>query len=155
MSNRAQSQYLRIYTSGGSDHILWQNYYINTTVTVSSKSYEYYPFEFEGISESSAMGGETVTVTVPGTQEVIDAFLQAAYLERLCEISVYEFDNRLGNTAPQTGQTLVGSFLGYIKTMGGSFTALQIELGSALAPVGAQIPPRTYNSFLIGAPLRT
>ena len=155
MSNRAQSQYLRIYTSGGSDHILWQNYYINTTVTVSSKNYEYYPFEFGGISESSALGGEAVTITVPGTQEVVDAFLEAAYLERLCEVNVYEFDNRFGNVAPQTGQTLVGSFLGYIKRIGGSFTTLQIELGSALAPVGAQIPPRTYNSFLIGAPLRT
>jgi len=155
MSNRAQSQYLRIYTSGGSDHILWQNYYIDTTVTLSSKNYEYYPFEFAGISESSAIGGETVTITAPATQEVVDAFLEAAYLERLCEVSVYEFDNRLGNLTPPASQTLVGSFLGYIKNIGGSFTALQIGLGSALAPVGAQIPPRTYNSFLIGAPLRT
>ena len=154
MSNRAQAQYLRLYTSGGSDHILWQNYYLNTTVTVSSKNYEYYPFEFEGISESSAIGGATVNITVPATDEVITQFLRAAYFDRLCEVSVYEFDNRLGNTAPQTGQTLVGQFVGYVRNMSGDFAALQIELGSALAPIGAQIPPRTYNSFLVGAPLR-
>ena len=131
MSNRAQAQYLRLYTSGGSDHILWQNYYLNTTVTVSSKNYEYYPFEFEGISESSAIGGATINITAPATDEVITQFLRAAYYERLCEVSVYEFDNRLDNTAPQTGQTLIGQFVGYIRSMNGNFMSLQIEINKS------------------------
>jgi hypothetical protein len=155
MSTRAQAQYLRVYVSGGSDIELWQNYYVDTTVTVSAKDYTYFPFEFGGIFESSAIGGAPVDITLPATQEVIDLFIKASYLDYLCEVSVYEFDSRLGNTAPVSSQTLVSSFTGYVRNMSGSFTTLSVRLGSALAPVGAQIPPRTYSSSLIGAPIRT
>lgn len=154
MSNRAQSQYLRIYTSGGADHYLWQNYYVNTNVTLSSKVYRYFPFAYEGIAESSILGGATVGLVVPATSLAVSALETAWKSQYLCEVSVYEFDNRYSNSLPQADQTLVASFTGNVISMSGSFTTLQIELGSALAPVGAQIPPRTYTSTLVGAPIR-
>jgi hypothetical protein len=55
---------------------------------------------------------------------------------------------------PQSSQALIASFVGEIIGIGGSFTELTIELGSSLAPVGAQAPPRNFTSILIGAPLR-
>jgi hypothetical protein len=36
----------------------------------------------------------------------------------------------------------------------GSFTSIEMELGSSLSPVGAQVPPRTFSTQLIGAPCK-
>lgn len=72
----------------------------------------------------------------------------------LCELKVYEFDSRLSQTAPQVGQVLIVNFVGEVVAVDGSFTALTIQLGSSLAPVGAQVPPRKFGSKLIGAPIR-
>lgn len=153
-SNRAQSQFLRIYTSGGSDHHLWQNFYVNQTVTVSSKSYRFFPFTWSGIGESSAIGEQTVELILPATSLAISAFQTAFSSKHLCELKTYEFDSRLGVNTPQSSQTVIGSFLGYISKMNSSLTDLTVELGSTIAPVGAQIPSRTASNRLIGVPIQ-
>jgi len=153
-SNRAQSQYLRIYTSGGSDHHRWQNFYVNQTVTVSSKTYRYFPFEWNGIAESSAIGEQTVQLKMPSTSLAVSAFEAAFTGKHLCELITYEFDSRLEIDAPQSSQTVIGNFLGYIYRMGGSLTELTVELGATIAPVGAQIPSRTANNKLVGVPIQ-
>lgn len=153
-SNRAQSQFLRIYTSGGSDHHLWQNFYVNQTVTISSKSYRFFPFTWDGIGESSAIGEQTVELILPATSLAISAFQTAFSSRHLCQLQTYEFDSRLGVSAPQSSQTLIGSFLGYVSTMSSSLTELSVSLGSTIAPVGAQIPSRTASNRLIGVPIQ-
>lgn len=153
-SNRAQSQFLRIYTSGGSDHHLWQNFYVNQSVTVSSKSYRFFPFFWDGIGESSAIGEQTVQLTLPATSLAISAFEAAFSSKHLCELQTYEFDSRLGVSSPQSSQTVIGSFLGYISKMSSSLTELSVELGSTIAPVGAQIPSRTASNRLVGVPIQ-
>lgn len=154
MSNRGQAQYLRIYTSGGSDHKLLQNFYVNTDVTVSSKTYSYFPFEWSGVQESSALGGQTVSLKMPATSLAINAFEAAFKQQHLCLVSTFEFDTRKGVNAPQSGQILIAEFLGYVARMNGSFTELTVELGSTLAPVGAQIPFRTATNGLVGVPIQ-
>ena len=155
MGFRAQAQYLRIYESGGDDQQLWQNFYVNTSVTVSSKSYDYFPFSCDRISETSVLGGPPISLDFPATSLAVNAFQAALRLRYLCEVSVYEFDMRRGVMAPQSGQLLIANFLGYVAGMNGSFSSLRIELGSALAPVGAQIPPRTATSALTGVPIQS
>lgn len=152
--NRAQSQFLRIYTSGGSDHHLWQNFYVNQSVTVSSKTYRYFPFVWGGISESSAIGEQTVELVLPATSLAVSAFEDAFNSKHLCELKVYEFDPALGVSAPQSSQTTIGSFLGYVLGMSGSLTELSVALGSTIAPVGAQIPSRTASNRLVGVPIQ-
>ena len=153
-SNRAQSQFLRIYTSGGSDHHLWQNFYVNQTVTVSSKSYRFFPFTWGGISESSAIGEQTVELVLPATSLAISAFQDAFSSKHLCELKAFEFNAALGVSTPQTSQTTIGTFLGYVARMSGSLTELSVELGSTIAPVGAQIPSRTASNRLVGVPIQ-
>ena len=153
-SNRAQSQFLRIYTSGGSDHHLWQNFYVNQSVTVSSKVYRFFPFTWDGIGESSAIGEQTVELILPATSLAISAFETAFSSRHLCQLQTYEFDSRLGITTPQSSQTLIGSFLGYVSTMSSSLTELSVSLGSTIAPVGAQIPSRTASNRLTGVPIQ-
>ncbi len=152
--NRAQSQFLRIYTSGGSDHHLWQNFYVNQSVTVSSKTHRYFPFAWGGIGESSAIGEQTIQLTLPATSLAVSAFEAAFSSKHLCELKTYEFDARLGLTTPQSGQTEIGAFLGYVAKMSGSLTELSVELGSTIAPVGAQIPSRTATNRLVGVPIQ-
>ena len=154
MSNRGQAQYLRIYTSGGADHKLWQNFYVNTNVTLSSKVYSYFPFEWNGVGESSALSGQTVSIRMPATSSAISCFETAFKNQQLCLVSTYEFDSRLGVDVPQSSQTLIAEFLGYVASMNGSFTELTVELGSTLTPIGAQIPSRTATNELVGVPIQ-
>ena len=85
---------------------------------------------------------------------MISAFETASSSKHLCELKTYEFDSRLGVNTPQSSQTLIGSFLGYISTMSSSLTELSVSLGSTIAPVGAQIPSRTASNRLIGVPIQ-
>lgn len=151
---RAQAQYLRIFDSS-STYARWQTYYVNQTITLDSASWEYMPFSASGILESGASGGKSVSITVPATNSVVEAFTLALSYGRFCELKIYEFDSRLDQTAPQSGQNLIGAYTSQVVNVKGTFTRLDIELGSSLSPIGAQVPPRTFTSYLIGAPLRT
>lgn len=153
--NRAQSQFLRIFTSGGSDHHLWQNFYVNQSVTVSSKTYRYFPFGWGGIGESSALSSQTVELALPATSLAVSAFEDAFKSKHLCQLQAFEFDARLGVSQPQGSQVLIGSFIGYVARMSGSFTELSVELGASLAPVGALIPSRTASNDLVGVPIQS
>lgn len=154
MSFRGQAQYLRVYAPGGADYQLWQNFYVNQNVTVSSKTYSFFPFTCDGITETSALGGRSIQVKFPATSLAVNAFQDASRLKYLCELNVYEFDTRLGVAIPQSAQILIASFVGYVSRMNGSFTALRVELGSTLAPIGAQIPPLTATNALVGVPIQ-
>jgi hypothetical protein len=47
---------------------------------------------------------------------------------------------------------LVGSTVGQVISASATVTSITLKLGSALSPVGAQFPPRTATSSLIGVP---
>ena len=153
INNRGQSQYLRIFDETGT-YYRWQSYYVNQTVTWQSASWSYQPFVVNGLVAGSSGSGAGITVTIPATTLAVDVFSQALTANRLCEVRAYEFDALLTQSTPQSSQELIASFVGEIIGIGGSFTELTIELGSSLAPVGAQAPPRNFTSILIGAPLR-
>lgn len=150
---RAQAQYLRIFDNS-TTYVRWQGYYVNQIVTLNAASWEYMPFSASGIVESGASGGKSVSITVPATNSVVEAFNLALSYGRFCELKIYEFDSRLDQTAPQASQNLIASYTAEVVNVSGTFTRLDIELGSSLSPVGAQVPPRKFTSYLIGAPLR-
>lgn len=150
---RAQAQYLRIFDTS-TTYVRWQGYYVNQTVTLDAASWEYMPFSASGIVESGASGGKSVSITVPATNSVVEAFNLALSYGRFCELKIYEFDSRLDQTGPQAGQNLIAAYTAEVVNVSGTFTRLDIELGSSLSPVGAQVPPRKFTSYLIGAPLR-
>jgi hypothetical protein len=153
MSNRGQAQYLRIF-SGSTTYQRWQGYYVGQTITLESQQWRYYPFVANGLIGGSAGNDEGVTVTVPATSTAVELFEEALSLNQLVEVRVFEFDTRLSQAQPQTTQQLIGAFVGEVIGISGSFGSLDVALGSSLAPVGAQAPPRKYTSALIGAPLR-
>jgi hypothetical protein len=150
---RGQSRYLRIF-SGSTTYQRWQAYYVNTSVTWESASWSYQPFDADGITAGEVQSESSISVTLPAATNVMEVVLQALDEARLAELRLYEFDTLLGNSTPQTGQTLIASFLGEVVGVSGGFTSIQMELGSSLSPVGAQVPPRTFSTRLIGAPCK-
>ena len=154
MSNRAQAQYLRLYTTSGTDKQLWQSYYVNSTISSGGKSYSYFPFTADGLMSSSASGANRVSVTCPATTTAISALTEALNNQYLCELKVYEFDSRLSNVAPNSNQSLIVNFLGVITEISGSFETLRVRIGSSISPVGASCPPRSFSTDLIGNPIR-
>ena len=150
---RGQSQYLRIF-SGATTYQRWQSYYVNTSVSYGSAVWAYQPFDADGITAGEVQSESSISVNLPATTNVMEVVLQALNEARLAELQVYEFDTILGNSTPQTGQTLIASYLGEVVGVSGGFTSIQMQLGSSLSPVGAQVPPRTFSTRLIGAPCK-
>jgi hypothetical protein len=147
---RAQAQYLRIYDSTGVTHQRWQSYYVNTSVTWSTASWQYVAFAADGFT-AGISGDETdISVTAPATTTLIAAFESAINNGRLVDLSIYQFDTLLGNATPQAAQELVAAFTGQVIGGVGGLTNIAIQLGSALSPVGAQVPPRKLTTQLIG-----
>ena len=150
---RAQAQYLRIF-SGSTTYQRWQSYYVNTSVTYGGAVWAYQPFDADGITAGEVQSEASISVRLPATTNVVEVVLQALNESRLAELQFYEFDTLLGNGVPQAGQSLIASYLGEVVSVQGSFTSIEMELGSSLAPVGAQVPPRTYSTRLVGAPCK-
>jgi hypothetical protein len=150
---RAQAQYLRIF-SGSTTYQRWQSYYVNTSVSYGSAVWAYQPFDADGITAGEVQSESSISVRLPATTNAIEVALQALDEARLAELQLYEFDTLLGNSTPQSGQTLIASYLGEVVGVRGSFTSIEMELGSSLAPIGAQVPPRKFTSKLTGSPCK-
>lgn len=150
---RGQSQYLRIF-SGSTTYQRWQSYYVNTSVTYGGAVWSYQPFDADGITAGEVQSEASISVRLPATTNAIEVALQALNEARLAELQLFEFDTILGNSVPQSAQTLIASYVGEVVGVSGSFTSIEMELGSSLSPVGAQVPPRTFSTQLIGAPCK-
>jgi hypothetical protein len=85
---------------------------------------------------------------------VLDAFLAAISDGRLVDLSIYQFDSTINNNTPQAGQELVAAYTGQVVGGNGGLTSLTIQLGSALSPVGAQVPPRRLTLAIMGQGIR-
>lgn len=152
MINKGQACYLRVF-SGATDFQRWQSYYVNQTVSLSSKTWAYHPFTVEAFTGGSTPG-ERFTLQVPATNEAVETFTYALGLNWLCEVKLYEFNTLATQSGPPSSQVLIASVFGEVVEVRGGFTVLSVTIGSGLAPVGAQIPPRTYTTPLVGSPLR-
>jgi hypothetical protein len=147
---RAQSQYLRIYDNGGTTYQRWQSYYANTSVTWQSQQWLYVPFIADGIT-SGVSGDETgITITTAATSMVVDTFNAAMREGRLVQLNIYQFDASTNNDTPQASQELIAAFVGQVIGGSATLTTMTIALGTALSPIGAQIPPRVFTPSIMG-----
>ncbi len=153
---RAQAQYLRIFDTGGATYQRWQNFYINSTIVFNSASWTWLEFDCDGMTDGAGNDEGDLSITLPATPMVVAEIEAALRTGRLVEVQTYDFNvlRPTGETDPLSDQELIASYVGEVVGAGGSFDTLEIELGSSLSPVGAQVPPRTYTSVLVGAPCR-
>lgn len=145
---RGQAQYLRIFDSSGT-YQRWQNYYLNTTATYTGQPWVFLSFDVDGFTTGQTGDEGGVSVTLPATAFVIDTVEDAIRNARLCELQMVEFDTVTG-AAP----VVIASYVGEVVGGGGPFETVNLELGSSLSPVGAQVPPRKFTSRLVGVPAK-
>lgn len=147
---RAQSEYLRIYDSTGLTYNRWQSYYANATVTYSGATWDYVPFVADGFTAGVGAEESNISVRAPAISLVVSTFETAIEQGRLVDLSIYEFDTNDGNTTPQAGQVLVGTYTGQVVGGSAGLTTITLQLGSALSPIGSQIPPRKFTTAIMG-----
>lgn len=128
----------------------WQSYFRDTTPA----GYKFLEFRCAGIVATQQGDQGELTVTLPATPDVVDAVNDATGTGRLVAVRFYEFDAALGDDAPNGSEELIAQFVGEV--IGGDADAYSytLRLGSSLASIGAQVPPRRFTSELIGTPCR-
>lgn len=151
---RAQSQYLRVYDIGGTTYRRWQSYYANTSVTWQNVKWLYVPFMADGVTAGISGDESNVTVTAAATSMVLDTFETAIREAWLVELSIYQFDAAVDNDNPQATQELIAQYTGQVVGGRGSLTSLTLQLGSALSPIGVQVPPRKFTTAIMGQGIR-
>jgi len=151
---RALSQYLRIYDAANTTLYRWQSYYANKSVTWAGASWIFIPFMADGITAGISGDEANVSITAPATSLPITAFETSISAGHIAELSIYQFDTNAGNNEPQAGQLLIASYTGQVVNGSATLTSITINLGSALSPVGAQMPPRKFTSAIMGVGCR-
>lgn len=146
----AQSQYLRLFDAAGTTYARWQSYYIDTAVSWQGASWQFQQFAADGLTDGTADDGDSITIQAPATNVIIEAFQNALAAGWLAELLIYQFDPLINNSTPQGGQTLIGGYVGQAVAAKATMTSFALVLGSALAPVGAQVPPRKLTTLLMG-----
>lgn len=128
----------------------WQSFWVDATVTWEGQGWIYQPMDWSGITSGS--GGGQATITLPRLPSVDSIMRRALAGLWLATLRVYQFDEELDAGAPQAGQALMGSCIGQVISASSTTTSIELRLGSALSPVGAQFPPVLASDALIGVP---
>ena len=151
--DRGQAAFLAIGDGFGTVYRRWQSYWIDAVVSWDSQAWAYQQLDWAGLASGQAVGDQaTLTLpAVPSVQTLTEAALAGPWVATL---SVIQFDETAAAAGPPAAYTLVASCVGEVIGASASLTQITWRLGSALAPVGAQFPPRTAITPLIGVPCR-
>jgi len=150
---RAFAQYLHIY-GAVSSYARWQNYYVDQTVTWDSASWQFVPFEAQGIEAGDLQEEGSLVIVLPSTTDTYNTVLTAVRQALTVDVRTYDFDPRPNNTTPQAIQNQIARYTAQVVNARRSLSQIELVLGSTLAPVGAQVPPRKFSTRLVGVPCR-
>jgi hypothetical protein len=150
MTTFAQCQFLRIFDSVGVTWQRWQNYYAHRSITFQDAAWQFQQFDANGLIAGQTGDEGGVTINMPAFPLVVDALNVAMAQGQLLEVLAYQFIPTGNEASPPASQELIARFTGEIVNASATLTTMQVELGSSLSPVGAQIPPRTLTTRLIG-----
>lgn len=154
MSSLHHPAFLRIY-SGGTTYWAVQNYYQGAPITNAGVVHQYLDFSLGDIVADRSADFSSLTVTLPAITTAVETVEQGIANGYLGELTIYRFTAETGPTSPPLGQAVLWSFIGEVVGGGSNFdSTVTMELGSALAPLGSQVPPRRYTSELVGTPCR-
>lgn len=147
---RTMAQLLRLYDSSR-DHAHWQNHW-RQPVSWAGDLWRFVPFDAAGIV-SGLSGDETgLTVSVPADGLTVPTCQWAMGQGWLLELTMVQFDDadEVAGEGPPVGHVVIMSYLGEVVGGSATLTALTMQAGSVLAPIGSQVPPRAMTNSLIG-----
>lgn len=149
----AISQYLRFIESGVTLE-RWQNGYHGQTVTWQAQPWIWVDFSAGGMTAGVSGDETSLTLEAPATRQVTRAFDLALARGYLVELRQYQYDPIATPWVPPVGQVLQAAFIGQVVGATATLTRMTIQLGSALDPVGYQVPPRSLTTLEMGAGCR-
>lgn len=151
MAELQQLALVRIY-SGGTTYARWQSAYLDKVISYEGSSWTYQQFSWEGVASGAGATGQG-SLSLPATPSIRALLERALAGIWLVQLRVFQAPDDAAGTPP-TGMVQVGSLIAEVIGGNCSLTTATLQLGSALAPLGAQFPPRTANTRLIGVPCR-
>ena len=150
---RAQAQFLKLTDASGIVRERWQSYW-STQVAWSSAQWDYVAFIADGFVEGDSGTEQAISVKLPATPRAVVVCERALAAGWVAELTIYQFDDFSAADGPVSSQELVAQFNGQAVGASATVTTFTQELGSALAPVGATVPPRTLTTALMGVGCR-
>lgn len=152
MATELQQLCLVRFYLGGVTYARWQSAYVDQVISYESASWTYQQFNWEGVA-SGAGGGNQGGLSAPATPAIRSLLASAIAGPWLVSLRVFQAPEAATGTPP-AGMTLVGSLVAEVIGGDCTMTAASFALGSTLSPIGAQFPPRTATTRLIGVPCR-
>ena len=150
MSNIRIANFFELKVDGKATTLRYQNYFVGSTYSYQSKSFDFVPFRTEGAVAALNGDNEVVQVLFPNVASTTDARLGIALLElyngnRLTELTL--------TTAWLDGSgNIIRPVDDYYIGIGASVSDSTIELRfrSAIDSVGSAFPARTLTRELVG-----
>jgi hypothetical protein len=148
-----QAAFVSLSDGFGTVYARWQSYWIDAVVSWSSQQWSYQQLDWAGVTSGQAVGDQA-SLTLPAVPSVLGMTERALAGPWVATLSVIQFDESAASSGPPATTVLAASCVGEVIGASASLTQLTWKLGSALAPIGAQFPPRTAITALIGVPCR-
>jgi hypothetical protein len=148
-----QAAFASIGDGFGTVYARWQSYWIDAVVSWSSQQWSYQQLDWAGVTSGQAVGDQA-TLTLPAVPSVLAMTERALAGPWVATLSVIQFDESAASSGPPATTVLAASCVGEVIGASAGLTTMTWRLGSALSPVGAQFPPRTAITALIGVPCR-
>lgn len=148
-----QAAFVSLGDGFGTIYARWQSYWVDAVVSWSSQQWSYQQLDWAGITSGQAVGDQAA-LTLPAVPSVLAMTERALAGPWVATLSVIQFDESAASSGPPATTVLAASCVGEVIGASASLTQITWKLGSALSPVGAQFPPRTAITALIGVPCR-
>ena len=149
----AQAAFLELGDGYGTTFVRWQSYAIDQLVSWDSQTWTYQQLDWAGITSGQVVGDQA-TITLPAVPSVLALTERALADAWVATLRVIQWAEEASATPPASGYVLAASCVGQVIGASGSLTTMTWKLGSALSPIGAQFPPRSAITALIGVPCR-
>lgn len=137
--------FLTFKTKAGAVVHRWQNRWDGQTVD----GHSFMPFMIQEINSSVSAASDSVSLSLPEMKTTIELVEQAVADAYVVQLTIKKYpspDSTSGTVVAQTTGEVIGATL--------NIGSIQVQLGSSLDPVGAQIPPRRFTTTILGAPAR-
>jgi len=148
-----QAAFVSLGDGFGTIYARWQSYWVDAVVSWSSQQWSYQQLDWSGVTSGQAVGDQAA-LTLPAVPSVLAMTERALAGPWVATLSVIQFDESAASSGPPATTVLAASCVGEVIGASASLTQITWKLGSALSPVGAQFPPRTAITALIGVPCR-
>lgn len=148
-----QAAFVKLGDGYGTTFARWQSFWIDALVSWDSQQWSYQQFDWAGVTSGQAVGDQA-SLTLPAVPSVLDLTEQALRGPWVATLVVLQFDEEAASSGPTADAVTVASCVGEVISASANLTQITWRLGSALAPIGTQFPPRTAITALIGVPCR-